>query len=298
MKKPILIFVLLIACFFSTLAPLMAGTTARLIVNGQVIEGSFIAQNDSLLVPLRSVMETLGALVLYNDQEKLIMAKKADTVIALQIGNKLAAVNNKQVTLDQAPFFYQGQVLVPLSFLAGALNTQVNWDKQASTAYVNAAIEDKLCQPVDEKNKQLLYNRLAELENRYFEIRSGQGYSDREEIASLLTEVFADREVARAYADEKQLFAESYNSSDIYQGVSNDWVGINCVTMFTPSSEILVLQSAPDTFELLAICHLDLDSLFGITKTTLIKKGDSFRLLREDFYAAADIVCRQALPAQ
>ena len=296
MRKAAVVLVFAMALFWTILTPAIA-ETAKVIVNGQnVDDGLSIIQKGRLMVPLRSIFETLGAVVLYNDEEQLFMAQKGDTVIALQVNNNLAAVNNKTVTLDVAPLIYHGQTLVPLSFVANALGVQVSWDNQAFTAFINGDIVALPFQAVDSNNKVFIYNRLKELEDRYMEIRSGQGYTDREEIAGLLQQVFATPEVARAYAYEKEFFTESYDGGSNYQGVASDWIGINPVTMFTSDKEIQVFQVAPDTYVLLGIYHLDMDSLFGIAKTTIVNTAGGFRIVREDFYEAEDIVCGNRYP--
>ena len=291
MRKLLVVFVSAMALFWTILTPATA-ETARVIVNGQNVDDGFsIIQNDRLMVPIRSIFETLGAVVLYNDMEQLLMAQKGDTIIALQINNKLAAVNNKTVTLDAAPILNHGRTLVPLRFVANALGAQVSWDNQSSTAIISGDIEPLPFQLLDSNDKAFIYNRLKELEDRYMDIRSGQGYTDREEIADLLQQVFADREVARAYAYEEEFFTESYEGCGNYQGVPSDWIGINPVTMFASDKEIVVSQVAPDTYELLGIYHMDMDSLFGIAKTTIVNTADGFRIVMEDFYETEDIVC-------
>ena len=296
MKKLLVVFVSAMALFWTILTPATA-ETAKVIVNGQNVDDSFsIIQNDRLMVPLRSIFETLGAVVLYNDMEQLIMAKKGDTVIALQINNNLAAINKKTVTLDAAPILNHGQTLVPLRFVANALGAQVSWDNESSTALISSDIEPLSFQLLHSNDKVFIYNRLKELEDRYMDIRCGEGYSDREEIADLLQQVFADPNVARAYAYEEGFFTKCYEGCGNYQGVHSDWIGINAITLFSSDKEIVVSQVAPDTYELLGIYHMDMDSLFGIAKTTIVNTADGFRIVMEDFYETEDIVCCNPSP--
>ena len=291
MKKLLVVFISAMALFWTSLTPATA-ETAKVIVNGQNLDdGLSIIQNDRLMVPLKSIFEALGAVVLYNDMEQLIMAQKGATVIALQVNNKLASINNKIITLDAAPLINHGQILVPLSFVANALDAQVSWDNQTFTAFIKG---DNAVLPFPEvslNDKVFLYNQLKELENRYMEIRSGQGYTDRDEIAGLLEQVFADQEVARAFANEKEFFTEGYVDYGNYHGVASDWVGINFITMFTNDEEIKVFQVSPNTYALLAIHHMDMDSLFGIAKTTIVNTTGGFRIVSEDFYEVRDIIC-------
>jgi len=55
-------------------------------------------------------------------------APAAETVIILQINNKVAKVNGKNYTLDAAPFVHNGRTVVPLRFVSEALGAKVSWN--------------------------------------------------------------------------------------------------------------------------------------------------------------------------
>lgn len=48
--------------------------------------------------------------------------------VVLQVGSCEASINNDKVTLDASPFIQNGRTLVPLRFIAEALNAEVGWD--------------------------------------------------------------------------------------------------------------------------------------------------------------------------
>lgn len=80
------------------------------------------------LVPLRGVFESLGASVEWDAGTRTVTARKGDITVKLKIGNKAAAINEKTVTIDQAPVIKNGYTFVPLRFVSEALGATVNWD--------------------------------------------------------------------------------------------------------------------------------------------------------------------------
>lgn len=52
----------------------------------------------------------------------------------LMIGDKMAYVNEKETTLDVAPYVKSGRTLVPLRFMESALGAAVKWDPATRTA--------------------------------------------------------------------------------------------------------------------------------------------------------------------
>ncbi|TYP79158.1 copper amine oxidase N-terminal domain-containing protein [Paenibacillus methanolicus] len=52
--------------------------------------------------------------------------------ISLKLNAKEAAVDEKQVKLDVAPFSFEGRTMVPLRFVSEAFGAKVDWDKKAS----------------------------------------------------------------------------------------------------------------------------------------------------------------------
>ena len=79
------------------------------------------------LVPFRKIAEALGAQVNWSAQDRKVIVIKGDITIEIVVDNKTAKVNNTEITLDVPAKVYQNRTLVPLRFLAEALNTRVNY---------------------------------------------------------------------------------------------------------------------------------------------------------------------------
>ncbi len=81
------------------------------------------------MVPMRSVFENLGAEVLWYEDTGIIMGKKNDSTIIMQIDDKLLVSDNEVIKLDVAPLVVNDRTLVPLRAVAESLNVNVEWDE-------------------------------------------------------------------------------------------------------------------------------------------------------------------------
>lgn len=83
--------------------------------------------NDRCCVPLRFVSEALGAKVEWNDSLRKITIKKDKTTIYLWVGKDYALVNGVKHNLDVKPYISNNRCIVPLRFIAEALDFVVLW---------------------------------------------------------------------------------------------------------------------------------------------------------------------------
>lgn len=95
-----------------------------------------VERGGRILVPLRGVLERLGAYVRYDSQTKTVTALRDATNITLPVGSRRALVGDRAVTLDTPAFIEGGSVLVPLRFVAEALGAQVTWDVGTRTVAI------------------------------------------------------------------------------------------------------------------------------------------------------------------
>ena len=94
----------------------------------QVYDQPAIVVNDRTLVPLRGIFEALGAKVYWNGENESVTAIKDDINIYLQIGNKTATKNGKEIALDVPAQVVNDRTLVPVRFVSEALGAKVDWD--------------------------------------------------------------------------------------------------------------------------------------------------------------------------
>ena len=132
--------------FSSLLAPAQAqslsGRTAAISINGQVAEVSpqpVITRSGSVLVPLRGVLEKLGAKVNYSPADKRIEVLQNGKTFILREGQNSAAVGTELVALPAAPQRLNGSVYVPLRSLVELFGYRVEWDNAAKSVLINTA---------------------------------------------------------------------------------------------------------------------------------------------------------------
>lgn len=81
-----------------------------------------------VMVPVRGVMEKLGATIGWNAKTSTVVASTPTMDIQLTIGNKNATVNGKTVVLDVPASIIGGSTMVPLRFIGEALGAKVLWN--------------------------------------------------------------------------------------------------------------------------------------------------------------------------
>ena len=59
-----------------------------------------VSQDGRTLVPLRAIFESLNATVDWDNDTRTVTGTQDDKIIVLQIDNKLATVNGKEIALD------------------------------------------------------------------------------------------------------------------------------------------------------------------------------------------------------
>ena len=78
-----------------------------------------------ILVPLRGVFEKMGATVTYDAVNQRVYAKRGKRAIMLNLNRRVAYVNGEPHRLDTWPKVSKGHVLVPIRFIAEALDATV-----------------------------------------------------------------------------------------------------------------------------------------------------------------------------
>lgn len=88
------------------------------------------------MVPVRGVLEKLGADITFTEATQTVKATTATTDIRLRIGARRARINNELVTLDMPAQTIQDRTFVPLRFLGEALGADVRWDSATRTVVI------------------------------------------------------------------------------------------------------------------------------------------------------------------
>lgn len=86
-----------------------------------------VIRNDRTLVPLRGVLEELGATVDWNKETKQVIVKNEVMEILLETDNNAVLVDGRVNFMDTKSMLIDDRTLVPLRFIAETLGYEVKW---------------------------------------------------------------------------------------------------------------------------------------------------------------------------
>ena len=125
--------------FLSAPAQAQYGAPIGVIVNGRQINVGSVApirEGGRVLVPLRGVLESLGANVSFDYSTSTVRAQRGATTIALRLGSTQAYVNGQLRTLDVPARTVNGRTIVPLRFMSEALGATVQYNGSQNAVYI------------------------------------------------------------------------------------------------------------------------------------------------------------------
>jgi len=120
-------------------APQAKADDIRVTVNGDPINfaGAQPRQvNGRVLVPLRGVLEKMGAVVDWDAASQTVTATKGSLDLSLPIGSRSAKINERTVQLDVPAQTMGGYTMVPLRFVSEALGADVSWSNRDQTVMI------------------------------------------------------------------------------------------------------------------------------------------------------------------
>lgn len=117
-------------------APIGVSLNGRLIGVGSVAP---VQVNNRVLVPLRGVLESMGATVDFDPNTQTVIAQRGATQISLRIGSTQAFVNGQQRFLDVPAQLLRGRTLVPLRFVSESLGANVSWNATQRVVFISTA---------------------------------------------------------------------------------------------------------------------------------------------------------------
>lgn len=140
MKKKMFIFVAMLVAMLALSVPAMAEEPVKVVVYGEQLKLDVqpVSIDGTTLVPLRSIFEALGIQVDWNNTTKTATGTRDDLKITLQLNNKNATVNGKQVVLRVAATSVGGKTMVPLRFIGESTGAAVHWEGTTRTAIITS----------------------------------------------------------------------------------------------------------------------------------------------------------------
>ncbi len=109
---------------FEDVTVLFNSETLDLLASPEFKEGISIA-------PLREIFEASDGVLYWYPVEKRVEASRPGTDLSMTIGNPQVTVNEQTRMLEIAPYIKQGRTMVPLQFLADALDVTVTFNPES-----------------------------------------------------------------------------------------------------------------------------------------------------------------------
>lgn len=128
MKKLTVALLTLLAALGCAQVKVTVSTSLKVAVNGEYITFAGTGPRrvqGRVLIPLRGVLEKIGATVGWDAATKTVTAKKADIDLSMKIGEKSAIVNGNTIVLEVPAMIIDGTTMVPLRFVGEALGAEV-----------------------------------------------------------------------------------------------------------------------------------------------------------------------------
>ena len=95
-----------------------------------------IVSHGTLLVPLRSMFEQMGATVSFDAATKAVTAQKEGAQVQVTLGKSEVIINGESRPLDVPPMMYKGTLMVPVRVISEALGAYVEWEPSQRVAVV------------------------------------------------------------------------------------------------------------------------------------------------------------------
>lgn len=86
--------------------------------------------NERTMLPMRAVLEAMGAKVEWDSETQTAIATKNGTEVRLNEGQEYALVNGEEIWLDSPVVSITGRFFVPVRFIAETFGMDVLWDEE------------------------------------------------------------------------------------------------------------------------------------------------------------------------
>ncbi len=134
MKKRVFSMVVMVALLFTMWSGVAFADNdiVTVILDGKELEFDVPAQtiNGRTMVPIRTIFETMGAKVEWDEATSSAICTKDSTVVKMTIDSKEMYINNQVKEMDVAPVVINGRTLAPARYVAEAFEANVQWSEK------------------------------------------------------------------------------------------------------------------------------------------------------------------------
>ncbi len=86
-----------------------------------------IVRHDTIMIPLRSMFEQMGATVSWDQASQTVDVSKPGADVKVTVGKPEVIINGESRPLDVPPEMYQGVVLIPVRVVSESMGAYVQW---------------------------------------------------------------------------------------------------------------------------------------------------------------------------
>ena len=107
-------------------------------INGKDITSEVAPRliNERTMVPVRAILEEIGASVNWNEEQRTVTAEKGNIKFSMALDEDFYTVNGKVVSMDSKAVVVKNRILVPARYVAQAFGLKVEWNSDEKTEYV------------------------------------------------------------------------------------------------------------------------------------------------------------------
>lgn len=141
----------LAACIITAASTAFAGSEEiTVILDGSTLSFDVEPQiiNERTMVPLRTIFESIGAEVEWDEQTRTITSKKDGTTVEMEIDSYDMYINGEAVTLEAAPTIIDSRTLVPVRAVAESFGADVSWEDGSRTVIILNDAKDSVVNAV------------------------------------------------------------------------------------------------------------------------------------------------------
>lgn len=136
MKKILVVLGFLIISCCSSLG--VHADNITVVYNGEMLWFDAPPQmvNDRVLVPMRTIFETIGAEVEWDEETQSVKAFDGKTVVSFSIGDKFIYTNGNKVELDSEIIKANDRTLIPVRAIAESFDNNVFWSSSLNRVLI------------------------------------------------------------------------------------------------------------------------------------------------------------------
>lgn len=115
----------------------------------------FVDENSRTLVPFRKALESYGATVNWNNDERIAIAEKDEIKVEVPIDQSYILVNGEQKATDTQAKIVNGRTYLPIRAVIEAFGSSVEWDAALKTVVITTTPVDAKAIFTEANNKSI-----------------------------------------------------------------------------------------------------------------------------------------------